>query len=378
MLRKSGQDALARTHQLKRRQEVLELALKPLAAERDRVASQRTRVVSVTINLATERDAELRLSYQVRGPSWQPSYRATLDSATRKVRLERQALVAQATGEDWSGVQLRLSTGQPGAATQGPLPRPWRVGIQPPAPPRAPMAMTAPAPAMADAAMARKAEAADEEPSFDVGVFEGSFATEFVLPQRISVPSGGQRVTLSLGEHALDTQLRVRTTPAQDASAYLIAELAPPPGVWPAGPINLYRDGAYVGQGRFDTAQLARTGLAFGRDELIEVRVEQPGRTEGSGGFIGSRNERRVNRLFTVENRHREPVTLQVLDAAPVSEHEDVRVESRYQPTPSSQAWNQQPGTVLWEQALAAGGTQQFSAEHLISWPKDAQLRDRP
>lgn len=80
VLRKSGQDSAARAHQLQRKQEALELALKPLVAERDRVASQRARVVSVTINLATEREAELRLSYQVRGPGWQPSYRATLDA----------------------------------------------------------------------------------------------------------------------------------------------------------------------------------------------------------------------------------------------------------------------------------------------------------
>ena len=80
VLRKSGQDSAARAHQLQRKQEALELSLKPLVAERDRVASQRARVVSVTINLATEREAELRLSYQVRGPGWQPSYRATLDA----------------------------------------------------------------------------------------------------------------------------------------------------------------------------------------------------------------------------------------------------------------------------------------------------------
>ena len=145
-----------------------------------------------------------------------------------------------------------------------------------------------------------------------------------------------------------------------------------------AGPVNLYRDGAYVGNGRFDTAQLGRQGLAFGRDELVSVRMEQPQRTDGTGGFIGSRNERRVSRLYTVENRHRDGITLQVLDAAPVPEHEDVRVESRYQPEPQSQRWNDQPGTVLWAQPLPAGATQRFSAEHVITWPKDARLRERP
>ena len=380
-LRQSARDALTRQHQIKRQQEALEAELKPLVAERDRAGTQKALVSTVQVTLAAPQGGELRLSYQVRGPGWQPSYRATLDSASKKVRLERQALVAQNTGEDWDGVQLTLSTGQPGAATQGPLPRPWRIGIEPPPPPQAPVAAMAGAPMPAPAPVARMraatSESAEAMPSFDVSVFQGSFATEFAVPQKISVPSSGQRITLSLGEQTLDSRLLVRATPALDASAYLIAAIAPPPGVWPAGPINLSRDGAYVGNGRFDTAQLARNGLAFGRDELVTVRMEQPAQKEGTGGFIGSRNERRVNRLYTAENRHREAVTLQLLDAAPVAEHEDVRVESRYQPEPQTKAWNEQPGSVMWEQPLAAGAMQRFSAEHVITWPKDARLRER-
>lgn len=375
-LRQGAQTALTRQHQIKRQQELLEQQLKPLIAERDRAGNKSARVSTVQVTLAAPQGGELRLSYQVRGPSWQPSYRATLDSQAKQVRLERQALVAQNTGEDWDGVQLTLSTGQPGAATQGPLPRPWRVGIQPPAKAAPPMMEMAPA----AAPMARSvaAESADEDmPSFDVSVFDKGFATEFAVPQRIDVPSSGQRVTLSLGEHLADTSLTVRTTPAQDANAYLIADLATPPGVWPAGPMNLYRDGAYVGKGRFDTATLGRQGLAFGRDELVSVRMEQPQTTDGSGGFIGNRNERRISRLYTVENRHREAIALQVLDAAPVPEHEDVRVESRYTPEPKTKSWNEQRGSVLWAQPLEAGASQRFSAEHVITWPKDAQLRER-
>lgn len=160
VLRKSGQDSAARAHQLQRKQEALELALKPLVAERDRVASQRARVVSVTINLATEREAELRLSYQVRGPGWQPSYRATLDANKSTVLIERQALVAQNSGEDWGNVQLTLSTGQPGRATQGQLPRPWWLNVAPPpqGSPAPAMAM-APAPAPTVASLSRSRNA---------------------------------------------------------------------------------------------------------------------------------------------------------------------------------------------------------------------------
>ena len=380
-LRQGGQTLLARQHELARQQEPLERELKPLLAERERTASAQARASTVQVTLAAPQGGELRLSYQVRGPGWQPGYRATLDSASKTLRLERLAQVAQSTGEDWEGVAVTLSTGQPGAATQSPLPRPWRVGLQPPrtqAMEARPMAAPAPAP-MLSAAPAAKSAAADTEaePRFDASVFQGSFATEFTVPQRVNVPSSGQQVTLALGEQALDTELLVRTTPALDAHAYLIARFATPPGVWPAGPVQLYRDGAFAGTTRLDAAASQRNGLAFGRDELVDVRMERPEQQQGTGGFIGSRNQRTDERRTTVQNRHATPIQLQVLDAAPVPDNEQVSVESSYQPQPTTTRWHDQPGTVAWEQPLAAGASQSFSAKHVIGWPKDERVQER-
>lgn len=383
VLRKSGQDSAARAHQLQRKQEALELTLKPLVAERDRVASQRARVVSVTINLAAEREAELRLSYQVRGPGWQPSYRATLDANKSTVLIERQALVAQNSGEDWGNVQLTLSTGQPGRATQGRLPREWTLDV---APPPRPMAAAAPAMAMAAAPspVARSRNVAEEDKiSFDVSTLDKGFATEFAVPQRITVPSSGQRVTLALGSHTAPATLITRTAPAVEDAAYVVAQIAQPPGVWPAGPAGLYRDGAFVGNGRIDFgapsagAPAGITSLSFGRDERVTVRAEPVQDLTGSTGFTGSRTERKTRRAYSVENRHKAAVTLQVLHASPVSRNEKIEVESRYQPQPAETTWNRTPGTVAWQQPLAAGATAQFSAEHTIRYPKDIELLER-
>lgn len=383
VLRKSGQDSAARAHQLQRKQEALELALKPLVTERDRVASQRARVVSVTIHLAAEREAELRLSYQVRGPGWQPSYRATLDANKSTVLIERQALVAQNSGEDWGNVQLTLSTGQPGRATQGRLPREWTLDV---APPPRPMAAAAPAMAMAAAPspVARSRNVTEEDKiSFDVSTLDKGFATEFAVPQRITVPSSGQRVTLALGSHTAPATLITRTAPAVEDAAYVVAQIAQPPGVWPAGPAGLYRDGAFVGNGRIDFgapsagAPAGSTSLSFGRDERVTVRAEPVQDLTGSTGFTGSRTERKTRRAYSVENRHTTAITLQVLHAAPVSRNEKIEVESRYQPQPAETAWNRTPGTAAWLQPLAAGATAQFSAEHTIRYPKDIELLER-
>ena len=383
VLRKSGQDSFARAHQLQRKQEALEQTLKPLVAERERIASQRAKVVTVTVNLATEREADLRLSYQVRGPGWQPSYRATLDATKATVLIERQAVVAQNSGEDWAGVQLTLSTGQPGRATQGRLPRAWTLDVAPPpqAMPAAPTMAMAPAPA--PLARARSAGEQEAMPSFDVSTLDKGFATEFAVPQRITVPSSGQRVTLALGSHTAPATLLTRTAPAMEEAAYLVAQIAQPPGVWPAGAVGLYRDGAFVGTGRIDfgaasaDAPTGHTSLSFGRDELVTVRAQAPQNLTGSTGFTGARTERSTRRTYSVDNRHTTAITLQVLHAAPVSRNEKIEVESRYQPQPADLAWNRTPGTVAWQQPLAAGATAQFSAEHTLRYPKDITLQER-
>lgn len=131
-MRRTGQDSLLKQHQIQRRQADIDRQLNPLLAERKRSQGHGAQVMAVTVTLAASADADVKLSYQVAGPGWTPSYRALLDTATSKVRIERQALVAQATGEDWRGVKLVLSTGQPRRETAGRAPTAWRIGIEPP------------------------------------------------------------------------------------------------------------------------------------------------------------------------------------------------------------------------------------------------------
>lgn len=376
-LRRTGQDTFSRQHLISRQQQELDRTLAPLVAERARVLAGRGRVSTVSVTLDAPRDAEVRLIYQINGPGWAPSYRASLDTRTNALSLERQAQVAQATGEDWVGVPLRLSTGQPRRGTTGPQPRPWRLSI---AEPRAETAgqvraMAAPAPMMSKSMPTAEADEVTR-PSFDVSVFDNAYATEFTVPQRIDVPSGGQRVTVSLGSHNTTATLLTRTTPSASASAWLVAEMAQPDGVWPQGALQLYRDGAYVGSDTLRAGGKGLLSLSFGLDELTVVRVEPQKDRQGSTGFVGSRATRTVARAYTVENRHRTPVQLQVLEAAPVSVDEKVSVETQFSPEPAAMTWNDQAGVAVWRQPLAAGQTARFTADYAISYPKDARLQE--
>ena len=376
-LRQTSRDNSLRAHQIQRQKQDLLAQLQPLRQERDRTGGQQSQVMKITVQLASPRAANVRLSYQVRGPSWQPSYRAQLNTVKNQVQLERQALVVQASGEDWSNVRLRLSTGQPTRNTQGAMPRPWVVDVIQPVAPAAP----APAPVMMARAKVTadvKAEfaAAPALPDLDVSSINTAYSTQFVVPYKITIPSSAERTTLSLGQENLATSLLTRTAPAAEEAAYLIATLQAPQGIWPAGPVTLFRDDALVGSGRLDfgNAQALTQGLSFGRDEKVMVRRLPAQNNTGSSGWASNKTERTVVRSYAIENRHDQPIALQVLDTAPISGNEQIKVQSQYAPQPSSTRWNAQNGMISWEQSLAARSTAQFQATHEIRFPENLPI----
>ena len=399
-LRRGLEDSQVRAHQLQRDKRTLEQQLRALQQEQGRSASAQSKVMRVRVQLAAERASTLRLVYQVRGPSWQSSYRATLEdnqdsgkaaaenAGTGSVHIERQAIVAQSTGEDWSGVQLRLSTGTPQRSTQGQLPRPWVLDIA--APPALQMARSkamAGAPAMgapAPAPLADSAVEASAAPDFEVQTQDSAYATEFAVPGRTSVPSSGERITLALGSTDAPARLLTRTTPEVELAAYRVARIGRPAGVWPAGPVALLQGTRFIGNGRLDfssasnaAADAASAELAFGRDDKVAVHAAPVQDTRGTAGLTGSTTERTVQSSYRVDNQHSRAIELQVLHAAPVSRDEKIEVRSRYTPQPVHLAFGGAPGTVLWQQSLAAGASAGFAAEHVLRYPQDAPLRER-
>lgn len=67
-----------------------------------------TRVAALGID--GEGEVALTLSYRVEGALWAPAYTLHADREIQRGRLAIRALVAQVTGEDWTGVRLALST----------------------------------------------------------------------------------------------------------------------------------------------------------------------------------------------------------------------------------------------------------------------------
>ncbi|MFO0632880.1 MAG: DUF4139 domain-containing protein [Nannocystaceae bacterium] len=90
----------------------------------------------VTLTGPIAQACTLAIDYQVPGARWVPSYQLALDDRGGG-SLTMRAAIAQATGEDWHGVALSLSTASLSRRTSVPELQSRRVGRKQPEPPRA-------------------------------------------------------------------------------------------------------------------------------------------------------------------------------------------------------------------------------------------------
>ena len=374
-MRRAAMNSLVKQQQLARQLEDLDGQLAVLRAQNQTGAKKAAQYREVAIRVSASKNGALRLNYQVSGPGWIPSYRATLDSASNTVRMERLAVVSQNSGEDWSGVQLKLSTAQPRQNVMPPSPWSWQINVLPPVAAMDAIAYTAaaPAPVATGFAMSR-IEAKVAEPVFDASVFEGTYSTEFSIAQPVDLASNDQRTSLSLGTQSMATRVFSRIVPSQAASAFVMAEIKRPEGVWIRGDLQLFRDNALVGNSTWNVGSETDITLAFGRDESLRVSVDPEKKNTSTAGFTGGKQVQTYARAFTIENLRKSAASIEVIEASPVAVNAEVDVQSKFAPEPMQKDWKAMRGVNAWTQSLNAGQSATFKADYTVTYPKDMRV----
>lgn len=381
-MRKGGSDAMVRAHEGEVKKRSLEQRLGVLARERARIQGSASSSRVLTVSVAARQAGTLTLSYQVNRAGWKPAYRASLDSNASSVDLERLATISQKTGEDWSDVRLRLSTGQPSLGVAAPDPAPWLLSYrapQPPAPPAPPppsvdnrtfMRSVAPAPVT----VAGSRRAIEDDYIAPVIENQGNFSTEFEVPARVDLAADGREISVGLSSQKLQVRQRVLVAPRSGEFAVLAADAARPAGVWLPGQVQLRRDGSYVGALHWNPVAEERLSLAFGRDPLVRVSVEKRDAQSGAAGFFKRDNQRRIADTYVITSSHRQPIDLLVLEATPVSESREIGVKTSFSPEPSIRDWQGRRGLVGWERSLAPNATARFDVDYVIDYPQEGSV----
>ena len=375
-LGRGASDALVKIERLTVQQRGVALQLDVLQRDLARLQSGAKDTRSVTVRLSAANAGALTVSYQLANAGWRSGYRVGLDSVASTIDLERLATIAQNTGEDWSNVKMTLSTAQPRQSPVGAQVQPWLLSWRPalPVQEKSVMGRMNLAAAPAPAPMMAMDTAGGEGNALFAQEVQSTFATEFEVPGRVSLASDGRQVTVSLSSQTLAAKQHLRVTPRLEQFAIVMADAARPLGVWPAGTVQLFRDGSYVGAMPWDIQDGERAEFAFGRDELLQVKVAAVDSMSGSKGMFNGRAARNSADVFTLVNRHRKPMDVVVIEASPVATAEEIKVQATFEPQPAVTSWEQRRGVVAWKKKLAAGESAKFNVAYSIDYPKEGVM----
>jgi hypothetical protein len=340
-----SKEDLARARQRETLAEELKVARAKLAASRP-AGSIRSRVAGVEVVAERAGALTLRLAYLAPGASWRPSYKATLDASTGEVSLASEAVVRQSTGEDWTGVGLRLSTASPARGVKPPELTAWLLRPMDMAEKRykavASGGVGSPAP-MVDAVL-EEAEPGDRRDVLaeqvavvpQAGVVRSSYNVAFEVPGKSDVPADGS-------DHP--------------------------------GPVRVFAGGGYLGSFPLaETAPRSELTLPFGIDNRIDVERTLLPQERSREGITGK--DRRIAYAFrtTLKNLRDRKVRVVLEDRVPVSEDERVRVERGRQTTPGFAEDPERPGVLLWTIEMSPGESRDVLLEYAVRFPRDLVL----
>ncbi len=348
-------------------------------------------VVDVAISVEAARDmgAAFKVTYRVAGARWAAVYDAQLDTTQNgpvaRVTLVRRASVTQRTGEDWSDVELTLSTARVAGGVTVPDVRTQALGLRDPAvvfeaDQLRRQRSVAPAPArqeapamMAAPVMAEPVKALEQEAAASATAFSASF----MAPGRVSVSRDGAQRTLRLSSHVIDAPLLAKIAPALETRAYLSTNLT-----WTddvpllPGEVSLTRDGVFVGKARIEAvAPGDQFDLGFGADDRIKVeRVPVRRRDNDPSGWSASRNQMSDHRTI-ITNLHRRPMRISVTDRIPVSENSAITIEPLATNTvPTEKVVQERRGVMGWTHDYAPSEKREVRLGWRLRWPADREL----
>lgn len=336
-------------------------------------------VTQVSVRTASRTPSNLKLHYQVRGASWQPTYQARLNTDTKQLSITASAIIAQQTGENWQNVPLMLSSVNPNQNATGQLPYVQRLSLydeqqQDSVARYAQPMMEAPVVVVsADESAGAMANMAPL-PSFAVNRQDKNGITEYRLPQRVSIPSDGRRVRTVIDEQAGISKLWIRSTPSAELAGYWYASAPFLTPAWVDGSLQLYRDDNYIGQTRYSYQLLKEQGIGFGVDNNMRVKQLVDEDKQGEKGAFNRIQTLTKTQAYQFTNQHNKTVSLQVLGSEPISRDDNLKVSATHTPPISERDWNSNQGVVAWDFKLAPQQSQVVQSTSQISYPAKQEL----
>jgi hypothetical protein len=390
-------------HDLQKQMELLQRKRKELKAGRSRTE----REAVLFVNNPKAGKVVIELNYLVNQAGWLPQYNLRSNPEQAIVYIEYNAVIHQASGEDWNNVTLWLSTAQPTTAAAAPALEPMKVKVAPAGPQSWEVKgephgdefqLGAPASMKyrdltgqfqqlqrSRSEMARKGKAAQSELNVaamssqmmeltadkDAVRFIQTAAKEFARTEGVSVtyalagpitmPSRSDQQLVNIASFKAKADFLMLATPLLTDYVYLQADIVNDSDViMLAGPVSMYRNDEFVGKGSTELVTIGEKFTAgFGVDSQIKILREFKDKKIET--LWGNRVESYDYRL-AINNYKNTKVKLRLLERIPYTEDENLEIinfktDTALSTDPEYLRTDRQKGILRWDLNLEPNTT---------------------
>ncbi|MCA9568309.1 MAG: DUF4139 domain-containing protein, partial [Myxococcales bacterium] len=329
----------------------------------------------VDLELDAPASVELVVEYVVPNALWRPMHRAELRDG--ELVLTSRAAIWQHTGEDWTEVELSLSTAQGSLGTEPPQladdllsarRKPDNVELQ------------AREVAVQSLGPSDKGGGGGGRPRSNAldlpGVDDGGEVQDLRPDGRITVQDGGRPVFVDLATTRSPAEIERVCMPELGPEVHL-AVRADHTGAQPllAGPVELVRDHGPVGSTAvLYVAPSARMELGFGPEDTLRVQRSMRVRKDERDP-VDKWHRRDTEVSLFVSNLGGEDATVTITERIPVSEVEHVRIAVDGERTTPGYTLDTDNGFVRWTWPVAAHSTSTVLLDWQLALAPEAVMK---
>ena len=368
--------------------------------------NQRSNQVVILVDASKEMTSSTVLKYLVSDCGWAATYDLSATDIDQKINLKYKAQVYNNTGNDWSNVDLMLSTGDPKLSAAHPELATWYLntsvlrrtntlseGNGYIAPQSNEIDYRSGAVSSMNIANQRAYDnyvldkkEVRKSGSFQIGKIQNKngaavkmknieiseLAAEFVVKNKFNCPSDAKPYIVDVKEMNLDAVFSHITVPKLDRSAFLMANIVG----WQEldlipGPTNVYFGGNYVGVSRIDTRNVSDTlSLSFGRDNQVVVMRKLKSEMSTKKVVGSSKRDSYMYELIVRNNRN-VPINITVHDQVPISTSSAISISDDEL---SDGIKSEITGEVTWKLKISPSDIVKKEIGYTVKYPKNEHV----
>ncbi|WP_170571066.1 DUF4139 domain-containing protein [Ruegeria atlantica] len=347
----------------------LEVAQAELAELAPEIDERLFVAVDVTAETATE--GVLTVSYlDTYAAEWGTGYEFHLATGDApQVRIDRSVLITQHTGENWHGVNIKVSTIEPSGQNAASRLHPKRRLIQDE--PTTYGNLEEPvveAPVVVEETQGGLPRTAS---------VEGTGVT-YSIPTPISVASGYEFTEVALDTFSQSAEMFALAVPMRDDNAFRTVKFTNPldQSLMESSLAKWFVDGVLVAAGESpEIGPREEVEMGFGPIHGLTTSRAILNRSSGDSGIISRSNQRVEQTELLIKNLTDRTWPLRVIDQIPYSEQDDLQISWSAQPRPTEENLENKRGILAWDMDLTPGQNEKIQLDLTLKWPEGMILR---